>query len=165
MGIFDRLFSKKKVSESSLEAAHVEQIEVQNTPSVPSKSIEVSSIKPEEKKSYQPDSYFTEKAHENTPFERSVITFEERKKTCIPSARGLYVAEILLLEYVSYGNYPNPSSRYPGLWWFEYGISDVNAALSSLAQRGFISMGTASQALSKLTIPQLKEYFQLIHCL
>ena len=50
-----------------------------------------------EKKYYQEDSYYTEKAFPDTPFERTVVIFEQRKKTCIPSTSGLYVAEFLLL--------------------------------------------------------------------
>ena len=50
---------------------------------------------------------------------RKVITFEERKKTSYPSRHGLYVAEILLLEFCGLGKYPKPNGRYPGLWWFE----------------------------------------------
>ncbi len=97
------------------------------------------SIPESEKKFYQPDSYYTDVVAEGTAFERRVITFEERKKTAIPSKRGLYPAEILLLEYCSKGTYPGPQNGYPGFWWFAYGIRDVGAALKSLEDRGYLS--------------------------
>lgn len=114
-------------------------------------------ISESEKEYYQPDSYYTDKSYPGTQFERKVITFEERKKTCIPSRTGLYVAEILLLEYCSYGAYPHPKNGYPGLWWFEYGIRDVGAALRSLEERRYIEYGSAIDQFPKMTVAQLKE--------
>ena len=110
-----------------------------------------------DKKYYQNDLYYTDVAFAGTPFEKKVITFEERKKTAIPSGTGLYPAEILLLEYCSYGTYPGPKNGYPGFWWFEYGIRDVGAALKSLEYRGYIVFATAKDSLNNFTMPQLKE--------
>ena len=87
------------------------------------------SIADDEKPYYRSDEYYTTYSYPGTEMARKVITFEERKSTSYPSKRGLYVAEILLLEYCSYGEYPKPSGGYPGLWWFEYGIRDVGHAL------------------------------------
>ena len=94
-----------------------------------------SGIPNEEKQFYREDEYYTLMTWNN----ELVITFEERKKTCIPSAGGLYVAEILLLEYCKKNKYP-PSikSGYPGFWWFQYGLRDVGGTLRSLENRGFI---------------------------
>lgn len=138
MGLFD-FFKKKAKSESPQQAKNI------------------SSIPETDKKYYQPDSYYTEKAFEGTPFEKKVITFEERKRTAIPSSRGLYPAEILLLEYCSKGTYPGPKNGYPGFWWFTYGIRDVSTALRSLEHRGFIAFGSVSDCVKGLTIQQLKE--------
>lgn len=110
-----------------------------------------------EKKYYQPDSYYTKKTYEGTQFERDVITFEKRKKTSTVSRNGLYVAEILLLQYVSYGTYPHPKNGYPGFWWFEYGIRNIGAKLQSLEDRGFIRMSTPIENVGSLTVPELKE--------
>ena len=105
------------------------------------------SIPESERKFYQPDDYYTDKAFENTPFEKKVITFEERKRISVPSTRGLYVAEILLLEYCSYGQYPKPSNGYPGFWWFEYGIRNVLEILESLEARGYIKYCSPKDAI------------------
>jgi hypothetical protein len=111
----------------------------------------------EEKKYYQPDSYYTDVVSEGTDFERKVVTFEERKKTAIPSSRGLYPAEILLLEYCSKGTYPGPKNGYPGFWWFAYGIRYVGAALKSLEDRGYIAFASAKDSVKSFTVQQLKD--------
>lgn len=134
MGLFD-LFKKKSTKSKDLSETITEK----------------------EKKHYQSDSYYTDVAFEGTPFEKKVITFEERKKTTIPSNNGLYPAEILLLEYCTYGTYPSPKSGYPGFWWFEYGIKDVGLALKTLVTRGFIENSSVNESLSSFTLAQLKE--------
>ena len=108
----------------------------------------------EEKQYYIPDSYYTNLSYPGTPFERRVITFQERKSVSYPSKRGLYVAEILLLEYCSYGTYPRPKTGYPGFWWFEYGIRNVGHYLSELERRGFICMDSRK---GKYQLTQLGE--------
>lgn len=122
MGLFDRLRAVKKES-----AAFVE-------PPIPD----------DEKRYYQPDKYYTDVSYPGTEFERKVVLFEDRKKTSFPSSRGLYVAEILLLEYCSYGTYPNPKRGYPGFWWFSYGIRNVGYRLKTLEDRGFIELNKDS---------------------
>lgn len=99
-------------------------------------------IPAEEKRYYQPDSYYTALSYPGTQFERRVVPFQERKSISYPSKRGLYVAEILLLEYCSYGTYPHPRNGYPGFWWFEYGIRNVGYYLSELEKRGFLCMNS-----------------------
>ena len=138
MGLFD-LFKKKGKTFS--------------TPKVEG----VKKVTEDEKKYYQPDSYYTDIVAEGTAFEGKVVSFEDRKKTAIPSKRGLYPAEILLLEYCSKGYYPEPQNGYPGFWWFEYGIHDVGAALKKLEDRGYIVFASAKESVKDFTVPQLKE--------
>ena len=116
-----------------------------------------SSIALDERKFYQPDDYYTLYSYPETDMGHRVITFEERKKTCIPSERGLYVAEILLLDYCQKGKYPKPDSGYPGFWWFEYGIRDVGHALESLRERGFIEPMPLMQSVGSLNVADLKK--------
>lgn len=110
-----------------------------------------------DKKFNQPSSNYTDVVFNIATIEQGVISFEERKKTTIPSIRGLYPAEILLIEYCSKGTYPEPKNGYPGFWWYTYGIKDVDKALSSLEERGFIRFATSKKVLNGLTIMQLKE--------
>lgn len=65
-------------------------------------------------------------------------------------------ADIILLEYCTYGSYPNPKNGYPKMWEREFHITDVDYALQSLVKRGYIRLATALETLPKLTIPQLK---------
>lgn len=85
-----------------------------------------------------------------------VITFEERKGTAIPSARGLYPAQIMLLSYCETGRYPKPNGGYPGFWWFEYGIRDVGHALENLAANGFLEWAPKAHSLSSLKVAELR---------
>lgn len=140
MGLFD-LF-KKKEKKQTAEAT---------------KSVVKPTVPESDKKFYQPDEYYANVVHGGTAFEHRVVTFEERKKTAIPSARGLYPAEILLLDYCSKRTYPEPKNGYPGFWWFSYGIRDVGAALKSLEERGYIELGSISNSVGSFTVAQLKE--------
>lgn len=101
-----------------------------------------SMIPPNERQFYQPDEYYTFIVGDPGIMSYKVVTFEDRKTTSVPSANGLYVAEILLLYYCDSVGYPiNVGSLYPGFWWFKYGIRDVGGALRSLESRGFINLG------------------------
>ena len=124
------------------------------------KYAEASSIAEDERQYYQPDSYYTLSSYPGSLMEKRVIPFEERKETTFPSSNGLYVAEILLLEYCSYGKYPKPTAGYPGFWWFEYGIRDVGHALESLYQRGFLRWAPKSNFIKTLTVEELKQILQ-----
>ena len=100
---------------------------------------------------------FPTKSYAGTAFEKDVITFDERKKRSLPSGRGLYIAEVLLLYYCSLGTYPNPKNGYPNFWWYEYGIQDVDYMLSTLEKRGFICFGSPKQSLNGLSATELKQ--------
>lgn len=115
-----------------------------------------SSVADDERPYYQKDEYYSYYAYGDSDADR-LITFEERKSKSYPSAAGLYVAEIMLLEYVSYGTYPKPSKGYPGFWWFQYGIRDIGHVLESMAQRGFIQWASKENRVNHLTVAELKE--------
>lgn len=116
-----------------------------------------------EKKYYKPDDYYTDYVPlpvcdmSGNPKKAEVITFEKRKKISNKSRNGLYVAEILLLYYVSTGTYPHPKKGYPAFWWFEYGIKNVGARLQSLEERGFIRYAARHESAAGLTSAELKE--------
>lgn len=97
-------------------------------------------------------------AHEGTLFEREVFTLKENKELTYKSPRGLYLWEILLLEYVSYGKYPLIVGDYPQFWWYEYGLKDneINDILDSLCKKGFIEEADFRTSLKTYTIKELK---------
>lgn len=136
--------------------------------SKPEKTLNIadsSSIPEEERKYYQADEYYAFTLHEGTFFEFTVIPFEERKKTSIPSDRGLYVPEILMLTFCS--SFPNPKNGYPGYWWFKYGVRDVGAMLKSLEYRGFIEIDKTSGKYQRTPLGDLEaadnEYVAYTH--
>lgn len=149
MGLFDIFKSKKTIGVSD-GISHA----VSNSKDYFADS---SSISPDERPYYQPDDYYTFYSYPGTEMATRVITFEERKRTAYPSARGLYVAEIMLLEYCSQGKYPKPKGGYPGFWWFKYGIRDVGHALESLKVRGFLQWVPKVNSLGTLKVDELKQ--------
>lgn len=151
MGLLGKLFGNNASSEEKKPT--LISAPVKNTNSA---YADASSIAPDERPYYQPDEYYT-LYKPGIPKPIRVIPFEERKKISYPSKRGLYVAEIKLLEYCKIGNYPKPSSGYPGLWWFEFGIRDVGHALETLEQRGFIKWAPKINSVSKLKLDELKQ--------
>ncbi len=164
MGLFD-LFKKKKVqvtiqkpiehteSTTPVPAKSPVQSPVRNSPDSYADS---STIAPDERPFYQPDSYYTYYSYPGSALSQKVTPFEERKKISYPSSRGLYVGEIMLLEYCTQGKYPKPTSGYPGLWWFKYGIRDVGHALESLEKRGFLKWRSKADSLQSLKVDELK---------
>ena len=123
----------------------------------PNSYVDSSSISEDERPFYQPDNYYTYYSYPGSEMARRVVTFDERKQSTFPSTRGLYIAEIMLLEYCSYGKYPKPKGGYPGLWWFKYGIRDVGHALESLKDRGFIQWAPKTCNLGGMKADELKQ--------
>lgn len=158
MGLFDFLKSKNAQSETKLPSINV--YSSSSAHAGKNECADSRSIAPDERQYYRPDDYYTTYSYPGTEMARKVITFEERKKTSYPSKRGLYVTEILLLEYCGYGKYPKPSGGYPGLWWFEYGIRDVGHALESLESRGFLQWAPLEQSISSLKVDELKQILE-----
>ena len=149
MGLFELLKGKSKINSDTNST-----VKARNSPD---SYIDSSTVSADERPFYQEDSYYTYYSYPGTDMAVRVIPFDERKKTTYPSARGLYVAEIMLLEYCRNGKYPKPSSGYPGFWWFKYGIRDIGHALESLEKRGFIQWASKIESLGELKIDVLKQ--------
>ena len=115
------------------------------------------SITPDERLYYQPDEYYVFETHPGSPVNHKVVTFEERKASTHPSKTGLYVAEIMLLDYCIKGKYPRPKGGYQGFWWFDYGIRDVGGALKSLEARGYIAWAPKARCLADFKVGELRE--------
>ena len=113
------------------------------------------SIAEDERPYYRNDEYYTLYSYPETEMARRVITYEERKKLSNPTKSGLYVADILLLEY-SDCNYPKPNGGYAGFWWFEYGVRDIGHTLESLERRGFLKWAPVGQCLTTMKVEELK---------
>ena len=163
MGLFDFLRRNKKQTviephkaDNAVAASAADPMKEQAIRNASDCFADSSSISPDERPFYRPDNYYTYYSYPGAVSSRKVITFEERKKTTYPSSRGLYAAEILLLEYCKQGKYPKPAYGYPGFWWFKYGIRDVGHALESLEKRGFIRWRSKADSLAGMKADELK---------
>lgn len=137
MGIFDRFRKKSQPGQTTtpIRSQHIDKDDTLTK----SKQVlveETARISDVERTHYRPDDYYQAKSYEGTPFEQTIVSFEEYKKTTIPTPNGLFVPEILMLHYCS--KYPNPKNGYPGYWWYKYGIRDVGTVYESLVTRGFL---------------------------
>lgn len=156
MGIFDFLKNRKNRQTASQKTQNDYPNENGFTQSSSFAYADSSSISPDERPFYQPDNYYTYYSYPGTDMAVRVITFDERKTLSYPSSRGLYVAEIMLLEYCNKNEYPKPASGYPGFWWFKYGIRDVGHALESLEKRGFIQWTSLAGILNSYKVDDLR---------
>jgi len=141
------IFNKKNQNNLNNKSSNKESIDSKSSLGLYADS---KSVADDERGYYQPDEYYTYYSYPGTEMARKVVTFEERKKNSYPSKKGLYVAEILLLEYCNLGKYPKPKSGYPGFWWFKYGIRDIGHALESLKDRGFIQLSSTKKDTNDL---------------
>ena len=157
MGLFDFGKSKKDKISSLSDNVIKKSVIPKKIKDSPDCFADSSTVAPDERAFYQPDNYYTYYTYAGTGQGNRITTFDERKSKSYPSARGLYVAEILLLDYCNQGKYPKPKGGYPGFWWFEYGIRDVGHALESLAERGFLRWGSKKNSLKNLKVQELKD--------
>ncbi|MCI8620339.1 MAG: hypothetical protein HFJ50_00365 [Clostridia bacterium] len=150
MGLLDFFKSKKQTKQT-------EQLSTNSKVRFPGPFADASTITADERPFYQPAEYYTLESYAGTPMAEKVITLEDRKKTTFPSKNGLYIGEIMLLEYCNSGTYPKPANGYPGFWWFKYGIRDIGHALETLEKRGFIRWGLKTELLNSLKVEELKK--------
>ena len=147
MGLLSLVFGKKPTSKENPENKS-DALEESTTPKdsekVSKPFVDEPPISESDQKYYQEPDYYTDEVPSLSFKARNgslrVNSFSERKKTSYPSKRGLYIGEIALIHYCSYGEYPNPKNGYPGFWWFEYGMKNIQFYLDSLEKRGFIQM-------------------------
>lgn len=87
---------------------------------------------------------------------QSYITpVEARIRECTPSRSGLYPHEILMLHYAE--KYKTEGNTYQQFWLYDYGVSDADALLKSLVQRGFVTVGSAEECVKSEKAAKLKE--------
>lgn len=80
--------------------------------------------------------------------------------SAFPSRNGLYPHEIMMLSCAD--SYKTINNSFPNYWKYDFAVSDPQAILTSLHERGFIDVGTVEDALSRLKVVELKEYLSRI---
>ncbi len=72
-----------------------------------------------------------------------------------PDERGLYPSELVMLAVAP--RYKTTETNYPAYLSNTYEIANPRKILSSLQSRGFVDVGKASDTLSSLKLPELKD--------
>jgi|GEM_PF-277516 len=83
-----------------------------------------------------------------------VVLAEERAKNAVASSNGLYPHEILVLNYAH--KYFTDSNKFQQFWFYNHGIKDMAAVLSSLRERGFLQKGDLKSSLELVTTERLR---------
>ena len=92
------------------------------------------------------------------PIILSKIINELTKSKC-----GLYPYEILMLSMVSRYK-TNSENKFQWLWENELGIKNPQGIINSLYERGFVDVEDTRTTISRLTIPEIKEFLKEYDC-
>lgn len=79
------------------------------------------------------------------------------------SEGGLYPHEILMLNIVSRYK-TNTENNFQWFWKNELGIKEPQEIINSLYERGFVNVEDTETTISRLTIPEIKEYLKEYSC-
>lgn len=79
------------------------------------------------------------------------------------SKGGLYPYEILMLSMVSRYK-TNSENKFQWFWENELGIKNPQDLINSLYERGFVDVEDTRTTISRMTIPEIKEYLKEYGC-
>ncbi len=82
-------------------------------------------------------------------------------KVATPSKQGLYPHEIMMLEYAPH--FKTSNNTFQSFWYWQYSVTEPQAVLDSLFERGFTEVGDLRSALEKLKLPEIKEELKLLN--
>ena len=94
--------------------------------------------------------------------EESTITVEDdaleaRKRRAVPTKRGLYPHELLLLYFAPTFFSEKSLNHFPAAWREAYTLKYPQEVLHSLEKRGFLEPAPALTCLKALPLPELRE--------
>lgn len=142
MGLFDFL-KKKKLTQSS----SAKELNAPNSQGIQSKE----SAPPFVKKEVVAKAPLVEiSVEQDGPLPLSTLL-----KTATPSKQGLYPHEIMMLEYAPH--FKTTHNNFQNFWYWQYSVTEPQAILDSLFERGFTEVGDLRSALEKLKLPEIKE--------
>ena len=84
-----------------------------------------------------------------------VLPIEKRLEVISPSCDGFYPYEILILN--SAEKYSNTDTEGKPIWWYRYGIRDVQAVFHALIDKKALKEGTIFDAIRLEKVPRIKE--------
>ena len=148
MGLFDFL-KKKKLTQSS----SAKELNAPNSQGIQSKGSAPPFVKKEVVAKTPLDEISVE---QDGPLPLSTLL-----KTATPSKQGLYPHEIMMLEYAPH--FRTTHNNFQNFWYWQYSVTEPQAILDSLFERGFTEVGDLRSALEKLKLPEIKEELKLIN--
>lgn len=83
-------------------------------------------------------------------------------KKAVPTKRGLYPHEILMLDYAHTYRNDLKHQHFQNFWYYECSVEHPGEVLKSLEKRGFIQPGDLQTTLQNLTIPKIKNELKAI---
>ena len=135
MGLFDFL-KKKKLTQSS----SAKELNAPNSQGIQSKE----SAPPLVKKEVVAKTPLVEiSVEQDGPLPLSTLL-----KTATPSKQGLYPHEIMMLEYAPH--FKTTHNNFQNFWYWQYSVTEPQAILDSLFERGFTEVGDLRSALGNL---------------
>lgn len=91
-----------------------------------------------------------------------IVPLRVRLKKAVPTKRGLYPHEILMLDYAHIYSTDLSHQQFYAFWYYEYSVEHPEDVLKSLEERGFIRPGDLRSAIEKQTVPVIKNELKAI---
>lgn len=91
-----------------------------------------------------------------------IVPLSLRLKKAVPTKRGLYPHEILMLDYAHTYSTDLSHQHFQGFWYYEYSVEHPGDVLKSLEKRGFIQPGNLRSAIQNQTVPVIKNELRTI---
>ena len=85
-----------------------------------------------------------------------IVPLSVRLKKAVPTMRGLYPHEILMLEYAHTYSTDLSHQHFQGFWYYEYSVEHPGDVVNSLEKIGFIQPGNLRSAIQNQTVPVIK---------
>lgn len=96
--------------------------------------------------------------HENELID-GVLPIEKRLEVSEPSCDGFYPHEILVLN--SAEKFSNADTEFKAIWWYKYGIRDMQAILHTLIDKNALKEGSISDGIRFEKVSRIKEELSL----
>ena len=91
-----------------------------------------------------------------------IIPLNVLLKKAVPTKRGLYPHEILMLDYAHTYSTDLKHQHFQGFWYYDYSVKHPAKVLKSLEERGFIKPGDLQSAIQRLTVTVIKNELKAI---
>lgn len=84
-------------------------------------------------------------------------TLKDRIVDAKPSDSGLYLHEIIMINYSSFGSFKTVNTSFPNIFKYQLYVQEPNLLLESLIERDYIRICTQEELLKNLRLKDLRE--------